>query len=46
MSLESVFSLLAGMLLLKETLKPMEWWGCALVLGAVMISQLPDRKKA
>jgi len=45
MSLESVFALLTGMLLLGERLKTMEWWGCALVLAAVMVSQLPDRKK-
>lgn len=44
MSLESVFALLGGWLILKER---MTWWellGCGLMLGAVILSQLPDRK--
>lgn len=44
MSLESVFSLMAGMLLLGERLRGAEWAGCALVLLAVAISQLPERR--
>ena len=46
LSLESVFSLAAGMLLLNESLLPAEWIGCALVLFAVIWSQLPERRKA
>ena len=45
LSLESVFSLAAGMLLLGERLRGAEWIGCALVLLAVMVSQLPDRRR-
>lgn len=44
MSLESVFALLGGWLLLREK---KEWWellGCGLMLGAVILSQLPDKK--
>lgn len=44
MSLESVFALLGGWLILKER---MTWWellGCGLMLGAVMLSQLPNKK--
>lgn len=44
MSLESVFSLMAGMLLLGERLRGAEWAGCALVLLAVVVSQLPERR--
>ena len=45
MSLESVFALLSGMLLLGERLKGTEWLGCVLVLGAVVLSQLPERRE-
>lgn len=45
MSLESVFSLLAGMLLLGERLRGAEWIGCALVLLAVVVSQLPEKRR-
>ena len=46
MSLESVFALLSGMLLLGERLTRGEWIGCMLVLGAVVLSQLPSRERA
>lgn len=45
MSLESVFSLVAGMLLLGERLSGTEWAGCALMLLAVIVSQLPNRRQ-
>lgn len=45
LSLESVFSLVAGMLLLGERLRGAEWAGCALVLLAVMVSQLPEKRR-
>lgn len=45
MSLESVFALLSGWLLLHQTLSPRELCGCILMLGAVILSQLPDRRK-
>ena len=44
MSLESVFALMAGMLLLGEQLNRGEWIGCGLVLLAVIISQLPEKR--
>jgi len=45
MSMESVFAVLAGWLVLKERLTLWEGLGCVLVLIAVILSQLPDRKK-
>ena len=46
MCLESVFSALAGWLILGETLSATELCGCALMFGAIVASQLPERKKA
>ena len=46
MSLESVFAALGGWWLLKERMTPTELLGCGLVFAAVIISQLPDKKKA
>lgn len=40
MSLESVFSVLAGMLLLQETMSSREILGCVLVFAAVIFAQL------
>ncbi len=45
MSLESVFSLLAGWVLLGQKLSPRELFGCLLVFGAVILAQLPGRAK-
>ena len=45
MSLESVIAALCGWLILKETMTPWELLGCGLVFTAVILSQLPDRKK-
>lgn len=45
MSLESVFAALFGWLLLHEQMTTAELWGCALVFSAVIISQLPEKKK-
>ena len=45
MSLESVFAALCGWLLLHERMSPAEICGCALVFCAVIISQLPEKKK-
>ena len=41
MSLESVFAVLFGGLLLKETMTPWEIVGCQLVFIAVVLSQVP-----
>lgn len=44
MSLESVFAVLFGMLLLKEKLSIQEYLGCAIVFVAVILSQIPPEK--
>lgn len=46
MSLESVFAVVFGMLFLKETMTGWEIVGCVLVFTAVILSQIPVRKKA
>ncbi|MCR5845160.1 MAG: DMT family transporter [bacterium] len=46
LSLESVFGALGGAVLLGEVLTGREYLGCALVLIAVVISQLPGKKRA
>ena len=45
MSLESVFSVLAGWVILKQALTPRELFGCALMFGAIILVQLPEKKK-
>ena len=45
LSLESVFALLGGMILLGEKMTGREYAGCALMGMAILISQLPDRQK-
>lgn len=46
MSLESVISVLAGFVLLHEVLSRRELFGCVLMFAAIILAQLPDRKKA
>ena len=46
MSLESVFSVLAGWVILGQALSPRELFGCTLMFGAIILVQLPERKKA
>lgn len=46
LSLESVFSVLAGWLLLHQSLTARELAGCGLVFCAIVLAQLPSRKKA
>ena len=47
LSMESVFAVLFGALILKETMTAWEWLGCALMLAAVILSQIPfDNKSA
>lgn len=41
LSLESVFSVIAGALILHETMSGREYLGCALMLMAVVLSQIP-----
>lgn len=45
LSLESVFSVLAGWVVLNEILTPREGLGCVLMSVAVVLAQLPERKK-
>ncbi|MBQ7345101.1 MAG: DMT family transporter [Oscillospiraceae bacterium] len=44
MSLESVFAVLGGWLILQERMDRWELVGCGLMLVAVIVSQLPERK--
>lgn len=44
MSLESVFSLVSGMIVLHEIPSTREAIGCILMFGAIVFSQLPERK--
>ena len=44
MSLESVFAVLFGWLLLHEVMTVWEFSGCVLVFGAVILSQIPVKK--
>jgi len=46
MSLESVFAVLSGCLILGETLTLWEAVGCALIFGAVILSQVPVKIKS
>ena len=45
LSLESVFSALAGFIILHQVLSIRELLGCALVFSAVILAQLPGRKE-
>ena len=45
MSMESVFALLAGALLLGERMSPREILGCAVMFAAIVLVQLPAKKK-
>jgi drug/metabolite transporter (DMT)-like permease len=44
LSMESVFSVLAGWVLLNQKLSLRELFGCVLVFAAVILVQLPDKK--
>ena len=46
LSLESVFSVLTGWVILGERLSGRELFGCALVFAAVLLAQLPGKKMA
>ena len=46
MSLESVFAVLGGWWLLHERMSNTELLGCGLVFAAVILSQLPEKKKS
>ena len=42
LALESVFAVLAGWIILGDTLTIREWFGCALMMAAILIVQLPS----
>ena len=44
MSLESVFAVISGWIILGEVLSFKEFIGCCLVFIAIILAQLPDRK--
>ena len=46
LSLESVISVLAGMVVLRESLTSREILGCVLMFIAIILAQLPEKKKA
>lgn len=46
MSMESVFSVLCGMLVLREIPSLREAMGCIVMMAAILLCQLPERKKA
>lgn len=45
LSLESVFAALSGFILLHQELSSREIFGCTLIFTAVLIAQMPDKKK-
>ena len=45
LSLESVFSVLAGWVILHQSLSIRELFGCVLMFGAIILAQLPEKKK-
>lgn len=46
LSLEAVFSLIGGVLILSESFSPREIFGCVLMFAAVILAQLPVKSKA
>ena len=44
LSMESVFSVLAGWVILGQSLTIKEGFGCVLMFIAIIIAQLPDKK--
>lgn len=46
MSLESCISVLSGWLILGDTMNGRELFGCALMFGAIILAQLPQRAKS
>lgn len=45
MSFESVFAVLAGVVLLEDRMTAWEWTGCAVMFAAVILAQLPTPQK-
>lgn len=45
MSLESVFAVIAGAIILHETMSGRELFGCAVIFAAVILAQLPSKEE-
>ncbi len=45
MSLESVFAVLSAIVILHQLPTAQEWLGCALMFAAILLSQVPERKR-
>ena len=45
LSLESVFAVLGGMLILDEILLPRQIFGCFLMFGAIILTQIPQKRR-
>ena len=45
LSLESVFAVIAGAIILKESMMPRELLGCVIIFAAVIIAQLPSKEE-
>ncbi len=45
MSLESVFALIAGAILIRERMSPRELWGCLIIFIAIILVQIPVKPK-
>ncbi len=45
LSLESVFAVISGAIILHETMSPRELFGCVIIFAAVIIAQLPSKEE-
>lgn len=45
LSLEAVFAVIAGILLLNEQISSREIWGCVIMFTAILLAQLPAKKE-
>ncbi|HOX76873.1 MAG TPA: DMT family transporter [Bacteroidales bacterium] len=46
LSLEAVFAVVGGMLILSETMTDRKWFGCALMLAGMLLAQVKSRQSA
>jgi drug/metabolite transporter (DMT)-like permease len=46
LSLEAVFAVIGGIIILSETMTDRKWIGCALMLTGMLLAQLPSRRSA
>ena len=45
MSLESVFAVLGGWIFLQEKLSQREFWGCSVIMAAIILAQIPWKRR-